>query len=434
MDPSLIMYNLAAGAAAGLLPAARLGLGLAGRWGEIGPRLGFYRDQAPAGPGPRVWLQAVSVGEVGVAAALAQELWRLEPRLNLTVTTSTPKGLERARQVLGGRARVAPFPLDLPWAVVAACQRFGPQVYASLETEIWPNLLYWLERQGASLLLLNGRFSPRSFPRYRRVRSLVASSLRRFSLLSMIGQDDADRAIALGAPPQRVRVDGNAKFAGLLDKAQPPARQQAAALLGLGERPLLVAGSVRSGEEEPVLAAFAQVLASQPQTVLAVAPRHVENASRWLAEAARRGLAAQAWSALRPESPRHEATQVVVVDVMGQLMGIYGLARAAFLGASLVPKGGQNPMEPAAWGVPCLYGPSMEDFADARLALEGAGAGQTISDAAGLARAWAQVLVQPERASAQGQAGRQVVAAWSGAAGLAAGLIMQQLDRQGALS
>ncbi|MBI5522346.1 MAG: 3-deoxy-D-manno-octulosonic acid transferase [Desulfarculus sp.] len=433
MDPGLLMYNLVALPAWGLLPAVGVGLGLAGRWGEIGPRLGLYRHLAPAGPGPRVWLQAVSVGEVGVAQAVAEELWRLEPRVELTVSASTVKGLERARQVLGQKALVAPFPLEAPWAVAAAWQRLRPQVYASLETEIWPNQLAWFERRGTALLLLNGRLSPRSFPRYQKVRPLVAAALRRFRVLSMISPEDARRAVLLGAPAQRVRVDGNAKYAGLTERARPELLAGPAAMLALGGRPLLVAGSARSGEEGPVLEAFQEVLASHPMAMLAVAPRHVERAPRWLLACAQRGLLAQRWTELSSTAPRREATQVVVVDVMGQLLGLYGLAKAAFLGASLVPLGGQNPMEPAAWGVPCLYGPSMEDFADAAQALAQAGAGQTVSDGPALARAWREMLDHPAQASAQGQAGRRVVAAWSGAAATAASLIVEQLDRQGAL-
>ncbi|MFZ5585953.1 MAG: 3-deoxy-D-manno-octulosonic acid transferase [Thermodesulfobacteriota bacterium] len=434
MNPSLALYNLAACAVAGVaLPAARLGLGLAGRWQEIGPRLGLYRQAAPPGPGPRVWLQAVSVGEVGVAAAVAAELMRLLPNVDLTVSATTPLGLAKARESLGLTARIAPFPLDLPWPVLAAAAKLKPQVFACLETEIWPNLLWWLQRRGAGLLLLNGRLSPRSFPRYQKVKSLIAPALGRFSALSMIGPADAERAIALGAPPARVRVDGNAKYAGLMEKARPELTAEPAARLALDGAPLLVAGSVRTGEEAPLLEAFARALAAHPGAVLAVAPRHIERAPRWLAEAGRRGLNPVAWTSLGPARPRPPGCRVVVVDVMGQLMGCYGLARAAFLGASLVRLGGQNPMEPAAWGLPMAYGPSMEDFADAAQALEAAGAGQRVKDAADLAEFWIDCLERPQAAQAAGLAGRRVVAGWSGAARVAALLIVRELERVGAL-
>jgi len=435
MNPALAIYNLAGCAAAALaLPVARLGLGLAGRWDQIGHRLGLARELAPAGPGPRVWLQAVSVGEVGVAAVVAEELRRLIPRLDLTVSSSTPKGLERARAELGLSARIAPFPLDLPWPVITTAAKLRPQVFACLETEIWPQLLWWLERRGASLMMLNGRLSPRSFPRYQKAKPLIGPTLARFRVLSMIGPEDARRALALGAPRQRVRVDGNAKYAGLLDKARPELAERAGERLALADVPLFVAGSVRSGEEAPVLEAFARLREAHPRAALAVAPRHVERAGRWLAEAQRRGLAACLWSGLSPARPRPAACPVVVIDAMGALMGLYGLCRGAYIGASLAPLGGQNPMEPAAWGAPCCYGPSMEDFADAAEALEQAGAARRVDGAGGLAAFWGDCLLAPGVAQANGAAGRQVVARWSGAARAAAELIALELDRRGDLS
>jgi 3-deoxy-D-manno-octulosonic-acid transferase len=429
MDLSLAAYNLALGLAGPAWPGLALGARLAGRWAQVGPRCGLYRDLARE-DGPGVWLQAVSVGEVAVASAVAEELLDARPGLRLTVTSSTEKGLETARRVLGQKAAVAPFPLDLPWAVMAAASRIKPTVYASLETEIWPNLLGWLHRQGVQMLLLNGRLSPRSFPRYRKVRWLVEPALRRFAALSMIGPDDAARVIALGADPARVRVDGNAKYAGLLQRAKPEMLDRPAQLLALMGAPLLVAGSVRSGEEGPVLGALAKARERHPSAVLAVAPRHVENSGKWLAACGERGLKAERWSALGMDRPRQKDTAVVVVDVMGELMGIYGLARCAFLGASLVPLGGQNPMEPAAWGAPCCFGPSMEDFDDARQALVKAGAAREVAGEQDLAACWDWALTRSEEARAAGAAGRQVVAGWSGAAKTAAALILERLERR----
>lgn len=432
MHKSLIAYNLALGLAGATLPGLWLGSRLARRWGELWPRLGLYRDQPPAGHGPRVWLQAVSVGEVAVAMAVAQALWAQRPEIELSVSSSTAKGLERAAELFAGRARVLAFPLEAPWAVAGAWQRVRPQVYASLETELWPNFLAWLDNRGCELLLLNGRVSPRSFPRYMKVRPMVAGCLGRFSLLSMIGPEDASRARALGAPPERVRVEGNAKYAGLAQGVAALDPAPLAQRLALAGAPLLVAGSVRSGEEAAVLGAFKEVLASHPNAVLAVAPRHVEKSPRWLATSRGLGLSAQAWSELSPEQPRRADTRVVVVDAMGQLLALYGLATAAFVGASLVRQGGQNPMEPAAWGVPVAFGPDMADFKDAAEALERAGASQLVNNAEELAAWWDQMLSSPERAAATGRAARRVVEGWSGAARAAAGHILDALARQGA--
>ncbi len=419
--------------AAACLPPLWLAAKLSGRWAELLPRVGLYRQLAPARPGPRVWLQAVSVGEVSVAAAIAEELFAQIPDLNLTITTSTAKGLEKAHELFGHRAAVAAFPLDMPWSVIAAVTKIRPHVYASLETEIWPNLLAWLDRQGASLLLLNGRLSPRSIPRYQKLRWLVRPALRRFNMLSMITTIDAERALALGADPAKLRVDGNAKYAGLIQRAVPKAAEELKARLALDRAPLLVAGSVRTGEEEPVLRAFAKLLQSHPQAVLAAVPRHVEKSRRWMEACANLGLPAQLWSGLSDETPRRLDTRVVVVDAMGVLMPLYGLGRTAYLGASLVPLGGQNPMEPAAWNLPVCYGESMEDFTDAAQALEAAGAARRVHDADELAAFWVRCLDNPHRAGQTGHAANQVVQRWSGSAQAAAGLILRELASQGAL-
>ncbi|MCB2226798.1 MAG: hypothetical protein KQH53_08985 [Desulfarculaceae bacterium] len=431
MNQSLITYNLALGLAGTALPVLWLGSGLAGRWDELWARLGLYRDQPEAGPGPRVWLQAVSVGEVGVAEAIAAELWASRPEISLSVSSSTAKGLERAAEVFAGRARVLPFPLEAPWAVAAAWGKVRPHVYASLETELWPNFLAWLEHRGTELLLLNGRISPRSFPRYMKVRPLVAGCLGRFARLGMIGPEDAQRAVALGAPAERVAVDGNAKYAGMIQRAEACDTSEATARLALGEAPLLVAGSARTGEEEPVLEAFASVLAQRPEAILAVAPRHVERAPRWLAQARGMGLSAALWSELSPASPRNSDTKLVVVDAMGQLMALYGLGRAAFVGASLVELGGQNPVEPAAWRRPLAFGRDMNDFLDAARELKAQGAAQEVADAAELAAWWQHMLADPAEAARRGEAARKVAQGYAEAARSAAGRILDALERKG---
>jgi len=433
MDPGLLLYNLALATAAAALPGVYLGGRLAGKWPELWLRSGLFRDLAPAGAGPRVWLQAVSVGEVSVARAVAAELHKAAGHICLTVSASTAKGLGEVRASLGLAAKVAPFPLDFPWSVAAAGRKIRPHVYASLETEIWPNLLAYLDKAGTSLFLLNGRLSPRSFPRYQKIRPLLAPTLRRFKCLSMITEKDAQRVIALGADPGRVRVDGNAKYAGLLKRIRPGLTFEPAARLNLACAPLLVAGSVRTGEEQPVLEAFKRVLEQYPKAVLAAVPRHVERAPRWQEAALRLGLPAQLWSALDKDRPRLTGTSVVVVDAMGVLFGLYGLARAAFLGASLVPLGGQNPIEPAAWGVPVAYGPSMEDFADAAQVLQAQGAACIVNNSNELSRFWQEMLADGQKAAQKGEAGRAVVARWSGAARAAAGLILEELDRKGVL-
>lgn len=432
MDPALALYNLAAAGAAAALPAVKLASMLSGRWQELWPRVGLYRFLAPARPGPRVWLQAVSVGELAVARSIAAALLELVPAAQITVTTSTAKGMEQGPGILGPLARVAPFPLDMPWAVAAAAGKIRPQVYASLETELWPGLTARLSANGTRCLLLNGRLSPRAFPRYQRFRPLIRPTLRRLRVLSMIGAEDAARVKALGADPERVFVEGNAKYAGLMERTADGPDPELAARLALDGAPLVVAGSVRSGEEDLVLGAFKQTLEIIPDAVLLAAPRHVERAPRWLARGRAHGLSPQLFSDLSGQSRRRPACNLVVLDVMGRLMRSYALARTSLVGASLVPLGGQNPMEPAAWGVPVCFGPDMADFADAAEALLAAGAASRVADAAALAAAWARDLARPEAARARGEAGREVVARWSGAALAAARRLAAALEPRGA--
>ena len=435
MKPARMAYNLAAIMAAGLLPGVWLGAKLARRWDYFWPRVGLYRDLAPGRKGPRVWLQAVSVGEVAVAGAICEKLLHKAPAIQLYVTTSTDKGLAAARQSLGKMAAVAPFPLDLPWPVRAAASRIRPQVYASLETELWPNLLSRLAAMGTDLLLLNGRISPRSFPRYRKLNCLVEPSLRQFKRLSMIGVEDAERVMALGASPERVSVDGNAKYAGLMAKVDQVRASALGKRLGMGRRPLLVAGSVRTGEEAPVLAAFKQVLKENPDAVLAVAPRHVEKSPRWLKQAAQSGINALALGSLGPDGRLPADASLLVVDAMGLLFDFYGLAKkqggAAFAGASLVPLGGQNPMEPAAWGLPVCFGPSMEDFAEAARELEQAGAARRVEGSEGLAGFWLKALAG--KAGGMGRAAESVLKKSEAAAETAAGIILDHLAAKGLL-
>ncbi len=402
------------------------------RVNDIWPRLGLYRGLPKPGPAPRVWLQAASVGEVGVARAIADELMEICPRVSLTVTTSTGKGQDEAKKAFGPRAVVARFPLEAPWAVSAAARKIRPQVYASVETEIWPVVFRKVQRMGAELLLLNGRISPRSFPRYLKIKPLLAPTIRRLNVLSMISPTDASRIIALGADPERVRIDGNAKYAGLSAKVDDALLDLPAGKLALARAPLIVAGSVRTGEEAPVLAAFSRVLERHPGAVLAAAPRHVERAPRWMETSRQLGLKAQLWSGL-DQRPRKPDCNVVVVDAMGVLFALYGLASAAFVGASLVKLGGQNPMEPAAWGVPVFYGESMEDFADAAQMLSSAGAAAVVSDSGELGRSLLWTLDYPGQAQSMGQAGKEVVQSWSGSARNAARLIVEALERKGAL-
>ncbi|MDR1396228.1 MAG: hypothetical protein LBJ14_00615 [Desulfarculales bacterium] len=426
MHPSLFLYNSLLGLVYPLaLPAFWLSSALVPAWAGQRPRLGL-QSAFPFTPAARrgLWMQAASVGEINLAASILANYIPWPAGKRITVTSGTLPGLRQARNCLGEKIQTGLLPLDLPWAVKAAILRVRPRVYVSLETEIWPNLLWLLHKSKVKILMINGRISPRSYPRYLKIRPLMAACLSFFSRLSMISQSDAERVIALGADPARVTVGGNAKYGGLA------ARLRAADLSGLRRRlnldgsPLLVAGSVRSGEEIPVLEAFARTRRQGAGAILLAAPRHIHNAGKWYKAASRRGLRAEYWSRITVRDP---AVTVIVLDEMGPLFNFYGLAAAVFVGGSLVDKGGHNPLEPAAWGKPLAYGPYMQDFSDALLRLSPDMARMT-PDLGRLSQFWIYCLENPGMISHMGTKIQAEALALGQAAGQAAELIREYLD------
>jgi len=408
LSPAYLFYNaLTCLAAPAVLAAALLRGRLRGNWSE---RFGFS-GPASGGSGPRVWIHAVSVGEVQVAAALAEALKRRAPGLELWVSTTTAAGRSAAVSALGGLAGVLTFPFDFSGCPERALSRLRPDLVILLETELWPNFIKAARRSGAATMLANGRISPRSAAGYRRLGFLFREVLGYLDMMLMIREEDRDRVLSMGADPDRVRVAGNAKYALLRERVDADRAGALRREYGLDDgRPVLAAGSIRSGEEALLLEVFLRLRPEFPDLVLVLAPRHVDRAARIERLARDRGLSVGRRSRLG----RDERPDVIVVDVMGELFYLYGLADAAFCGASLVPLGGQNPLEPAAWGRPVLYGPSMEDFLDARDLLEAAGAGRTVTGPDSLYDEVRSLLADPAEARRRGEAGRRALAGAGG--------------------
>lgn len=398
---------------------------------DLDRQANLYRGLGDPLPGERVWLQAASVGEVAVAAAVVRRLLAMRPGVQITVSSSTGSGLATARRVLGQSARVIPYPLDLGLFTRRAVKAVQPHVYAAMETELWPDLLHRLAKGGTGLLLLNGRIGKRSFGFYRRTRPLWKQCLGLFNTLSMISFRDARRAVRLGAPTERTVVGANAKYDGMAERADAGVPHEMAERMALGESPLLVAGSVRGAEMGLVVEALAEVLARKPEAVAALAPRHVENSAQWAQALDAAGLPWEAFSDLSQAKPRTPQTQVVLVDTIGDLFDFYGLAAVALVGGSLAPLGGHNPMEPAAWGTPVVFGRSMEDFPQAARALVDAGGAARVDDKGQLIAACVGRLDDPQAAAQAGQAARGVLDGWPMAADEAAGLICRNLDAMG---
>lgn len=367
-------------------------------------RLGRYRGEAVRGA---LWIHAVSVGEVGVAATLVRGL---PPELPLVVTTVTPTGQERARALFARRGAVAYFPLELGFAVERFLDRFAPRALVLCEGDYWPLVLHRTRRRGIPIAVVNGRLSDRSFPRLRRlrgpVRRLLLDPIERFGVQTAA---DRDRLLALGALEGRVEVTGNLKF----ETPEPPARPELDALVArlAAGRPVLVAGSTMAGEEEAVLDAFAAA-GGGARALLVVAPRHPERFDEVAGRIARRHPDALRRSAGAGATGR---PSVLLLDSLGELAALYRLASGAFVGGTLAPIGGHNPIEPARFGVPVAAGPSMENFREIAERFDAERAWRRVVDAAELGVAFAAWLDDPGSARELGRRGARLVEANRGA-------------------
>jgi 3-deoxy-D-manno-octulosonic-acid transferase len=313
----------------------------------------------PRVPSPVAWIHAVSVGEALAVAPLVAQL--REQGYRVVVSTTTHTGQRLAREKFG-EANVFYFPLDFGLCIGPYLRALRPALVILAETEFWPNFLRLAAGSGARLAVVNARISDRSFPRYLQFRGLLRRVLAPVELFLAQSEADAERLCAVGAPAERVGVTGNLKF----DVAPP---MEPAAVTQLGEQlrasgePILVAGSTVEGEEEYVLQAFRMVLAEYPGATLVLAPRHrerFEEVARLLAE--RRFRFVRRSAANAAEQKMRGA--VLLLDTLGELAAIFRYANLAFVGGSLVARGGHNILEPAFFSRAILTGPHTENFRD----------------------------------------------------------------------
>lgn len=381
----------------------------------LGQRLGFSPRPAPGAPrAPLLWLHAVSVGEVAASEVLVRELRRRHPGLRLAVSTVTPTGQEVARQRLTEAEVVFYFPFDFAAAVRRAVVRLRPACFAMVETEIWPNMLRELDRRGVPSLIVNGRISPRSYRRYRLLRPFMRVVLSRVRLFSMQTAEDARRIIDLGAAPDRVRVQGNLKYDGALAE-DPRARDLAERFCrDFSGRQVIVAGSTHAGEEDLVLTALVPVLEERAGRLLVLAPRHLERLEEVEEAVRRRGLRSVRLSEFSIGEGGGDAP-VVVVDTLGELASLYRAATLAFVGGSLVPFGGHNLLEPAAWKKPVLFGPHVDNFREIAEALRRGGGGLEVKTPEECRDRARRILDQPAWGAEVGERAYQVVVENQGA-------------------
>jgi 3-deoxy-D-manno-octulosonic-acid transferase len=262
---------------------------------------------------------------------------------------------------------------------------------------------------GAKTAILNGRISIRSINSYLKLRPFFSPLLKQVDAFSMISSDDAERIKALGADPARIHVNGNAKYDQLAARVDPTLKKEMQNLLNLDKtQRLFVAGSTRAGEEDMILEAYGEMLKQYPDLLLAIAPRHIQRTPEIETYLKRRGLQYQIRSQMRGDRPKR-TSPIVIFNTFGELFQLYSVATIVFCGGSLVPLGGQNPLEPAVWGKVVLYGPHMDHFLDARSILEKAGAGITVTDASTLAEKALWYLDRPDTMAVCGAAAAEAV-------------------------
>lgn len=379
-------------------------------------RLGFYPEAllSHIHETRPVWIHAVSVGEVGAASILANLWTARRPKLSLVVSTVTATGREVARRSLPQATGVVYFPLDLPKMVHRALAALKPRLVLLTETEIWPNFLRGCATSQIPVAIINGRISPRSFRRYRLVRPFIRRVLHCIDLFCMQTRTDAERILALGASPERVHVVGNLKFdAAPQTDARSLAEQWRRDLKIETQQPVVVAGSTHAGEEEAVLEAFIRLRREFPDLLLILAPRHPDRLGAVEAVIASNGLATVRRSAVARGCGG--AQEVVLLDTMGELSALYAVGTVAYVGGSLVPKGGHNLLEPALHGRPVLFGPHMENFAEASALFVERGAAVQVNDAEELFRQLARLLRDQAARDRMGKAALEALAAHRGA-------------------
>lgn len=391
------------------LPLLLLVLGVKKYRGRIPARLGFALPELPADGRRRIWLHALSVGEVTSCRSLVVALRRSLPEAVILFSAATRAGQAAARSLHGDAVDYfVPFPLDLAWSVHRFLSRLRPDLFILVETDFWPNFLAALERRRIPAILVNGRITAASSRNYRRGKFFFRPLFRAFRYLAMQTAVDAERMVALGVEAKRVVALGNLKYDSLPGAAGAVLTR---AELGLADSaPLWVAGSTHEGEEEIILAVYAALLADYPELLLVIAPRKVERGRRLLALAQRSG-----WRvSQRSGDARISAPQILILDTLGELLPLYRLADLAFVGGSLVAAGGHNPLEPAHFAKPVLFGPHMEDFAEIAHSLLAAGGAMMVGAERELAAAVRALLGDASRRVAMGERAREVVAGQQG--------------------
>lgn len=394
---------------------------------RLGERLGFVSlPDARSATAPLLWIHAVSLGETIAARPLIERLLKRRPGWRILVTTTTPTGSAQLRKLFGERVLHVYAPWDTPGAVARFLGRVRPDLLVLMETELWPNMIYGCREIGCAVVLANARLSERSARGYARLGGLTRAMLGGLDRVAAQAEADARRFQDLGLDPQRVTVCGSIKFDVRLDAELQRGAAQLQERWHLEERPVCLVASTHRGEDALALELLARLRRDHPHALLILAPRHPERFDEVAT------LITNAGYVLRRRSADDEVegdTDVVLVDTLGELLLLFGVADLAVIGGSFIPNGGHNPLEAALWGIPVLTGPSMFNFAQVSAGLEAAGALQRAADAEALGALAAALLADPEDAKRRGDAGLAVVEQNRGALDSILGVVEGEMTR-----
>jgi 3-deoxy-D-manno-octulosonic-acid transferase len=398
---------------------------------NLRPRLGLgLKDRVKTINREVIWVHALSVGEVLSAVPLIHSLRDQFPEHELFFTTTSETGQEVARERLAGaNCRFYYLPLDLWWIVRRTVKTVGASLFVLVETDLWPNLLWCLAREGTPVVLVNGRISDRSFPRYHLGRRFISEVFNRIDVLCMQSEEDGRRMGMLGVEASKVKVIGNIKF------DQPPSESLASEgdklVKELGWIPpsfTWIAGSTHPGEEDIILKVYGKLREEFPELGLILAPRSQQRFAEAFSLVQQRGWQTARRSQLLGENSRGVNLDVLILDTIGELASFYALGDFAFVGGSLVDFGGHNPLEAAQRGLPVVFGPHMENFKEIGTILIECGGGFQISTEAELFELIKGWLVAPAKCREQGQKAQGAVEAHRGAVARNLEIILSLLE------
>lgn len=382
-----------------LLIKSRLNPEYRHRWLE---RFGIFPSPKQTGG---IWLHAVSVGETLAAITLIQALQKRFPNLSMTVTSTTPTGSAQVKRLCGDKVFHVYFPYDLPFAVIGFLKRIKPILWVNMETELWPNALFYAHQQKLPIIIANGRLSERSERQYARLGSFMKWMLSCITMVAAQSKIDGQRFLALGLDPKRLNVTGNVKFDVPLKPGVEVDSQNLRKLWG-STRLVWIAASTHHPEEEVVLKVFKALREMFPDLLLIIVPRHLERFDKVADLIDHQGYRFARRSKQDKVSPE---TDILLVDTLGELPLFYSAADIAFVGGSLANIGGHNTLEPALVSVPMVVGPHVHNFTDITKALSDAGALKQVKDAEELKDVLLYWLRTPEARCKAGKQGQQVV-------------------------